>query len=99
MNELAEQYEEKARYWSGVFNLVKWPAFVNIGLFVLYCLTPFKGPFTLIYGTGPANIWYSVGVATIFTFVIFHSYHRAHGYLDLSKRARGGSSGSVNNAG
>lgn len=97
MNELAAHFEGKARFWSVVFNLAKWPASLNIGLFVLFCFPQFKGAFTLIYGADPANLWYSVGITTIFGVVIFISYHRAHGYLDLSKRARGGSSGTVNN--
>lgn len=96
-NELAVHFEEKAKFWSVVFNLVKWPAFLNIALFALYCFTPFKGAFTLIYGTGPANIWYSIGLATLFGILISISYHRAHGYLDLSKRARGDSAGAVKN--
>ena len=96
MNELAEHFDEKARFWSVVFNLVKWPAFLNIVLFALFCFTPFKGAFTLIYGTGPANLWFSIGMAALFAIVIFISYNRAHFCIELSKRARGETTDSNN---
>lgn len=97
LNDLAEHYEDKARQWSLVFNLVKWPAFINILLFALFCFTSIKRPFSLIYGTSPAAVWYCVAVAALFALVIFISYHRAHGYLDLSKRAGVVKSGSSHN--
>ena len=95
---LADHFEQKARLWSVVFNLVKWPAFFNILLFALYCFTSIKRPFSLIYGASPSSVWYSVGVATLFALVIFISYHRAHRYLYLSECAREESAGSNNDA-
>lgn len=89
MNDLAERYDEKRAFWSLVFAVVKWVIIFNAGLFALYQFTPINGAFTLVYGMSPANIWYCIGVALLLSLLSSTAHHRAHGFSDLAKHARG----------
>jgi hypothetical protein len=89
LDELADNFERKSSYWSAAFAIAKWLIAFNALLFALFIFTSVKGPFTLIYGTSPANVWFGVGVATVLTVILSTAYHRAHGYLELAGRARG----------
>lgn len=89
LNELAEQLESKGQQWIIVYRICQALIMLNALLFGLYLLTPITTPFELIFGSTPANLWFSIAICFAITMVLSTAYHRSNGYHELAEQARG----------